>query len=155
MNTIEKYNKEINFRNQIEKILKNDIDKYDMGIVYIIVTIDKIYPKLIQQFNYDFERLYNNISKLNSEISSGDVYKIHEDGNIKIDGYEKGYLFLTEYSLVLLHKHYNEKEYYKVICGDEDAVKKSCCNIGESHNIDKVSTPTIVRTYKYIPESKK
>ncbi len=149
MNCVEKYNNEINFCNQIEKILRNDIDKYDLDIIYTIVTINKIYPKLIKKFNYDFERLYNSISKLNYKISDGDVYEIHEDGNITLDGYEKGYLFLTEDSFVSLHEHYNEKEYYKVIYGDENAVKKGY------YNIDKVSTPTIVRTYKYIPGSKK
>lgn len=155
MNKIEEYNNQINFCNQIENILKNDTSKYSIDIIDAIITINKIYPKLIKKYNYDFQRLYSSISRLSSKISLGDVYKIHEYGNIQTDGYEKGYLFLEEDSLVLLHKHYTEKEYYKVLCGDEKSIKKYCCNIGESHNIDIVSKPTIVRTYKYIPLSKK
>lgn len=151
MEELIKVNKLINFCNNVQNALKDD--NYDIEKLDVIITINRVYEKVIEDFNYDFNKLYNSITKLDSDICDGDVYKILEDGNLKEDGYEKGYLFLMEESSILLHYHYNEKEHYKCIFGDNTSISKNFCDINSSHEITSVNTNTIVRTYKYIPES--
>lgn len=133
--------------------LKNAIfdENFELNKVYIIAT--QLPRDYIEKFNYDFDTIYNNITKLDESISDGYVYKIFEEGNLQEDGFEKGYLFLTQGSSILLHYHYNEKEHYKCISGDSQSISSDFCNIGSSHKISPVGYDTLVRTFKYIPKS--
>lgn len=151
MQDLVKINKLIKFYSNIQCSLKDE--KCDLEKLDVIIVISHNCEEIIESFDYDFERLYNKIVRLNDDISSGNVYKILEEGNLEEDGFEKGYLFLTLGSSILLHYHRSEKEYYKHIYGDKEAIKGCFCNIDQSHEITSVNDDTIVRTYKYIPKS--
>lgn len=149
MKSITKYNKSILFCNEIDKALDNetlDIDKIE-----IIILIHKYCDEIIERFDYDFEKIYNNITKLDTTIADGEVYKIYESGIF--DQYEKGYLFLTDGSCILKHLHTFEKEYYRVLYGDKNSIDKCCCNMNSKHEVNNITSDTIIRTYKYVPES--
>lgn len=154
MKELTRQDKIINFCSEIQIVLRDD--KYDVEKLDVIITINRICEEIIEVFNYDFNLLYNSITKLDdNNMFTGSVYKISECGSLKYDGYEKGYLFLTEGSSILEHIHTKEKEHYRCIYGDKKSISRNFCNIGISHEITSVNTDTIVRTYKYIPESMK
>lgn len=153
MQDLVKINKLINFCNNVQNALRDD--KYDIEKLDVIITINRTFEKIIEDFDYDFNRLYSSITKLDNNICKGSVYKISEKGSLECDGYEKGYLFLTGGSSILEHIHTKEKEHYRCIYGDEKSISRIFCNIGASHEITSVNIDTIVRTYKYIPETMK
>lgn len=151
MKDLDKINKLIDFYSNIQNVLRNE--KYDLEKLDVIITISGIYESIIENFDYDFNRLYNSITKLDESISTGNVYKILEEGTLLKDRFEKGYIFLEEGASILLHSHYKEKEHYKCISGNKDAISSNFCNIGSSHEITGVNTDTLVRTYEYVPGS--
>lgn len=123
-------------------------ENYDLGKVYIMTLLPNEY---IKKYKYDFDIIYNNIKKLDNSISEGTVYEVSDEGSILRDGYEKSYLFLSADSSIKKHYHYTEKEHYKCIFGDNNAISSNFCNIGLSHEIKSVYKDTFIRTYKYIP----
>lgn len=152
MNILTQTGKNIQFFEEMTKVLKSDNAEFDK--INIITFIYYNCLEIIEKFDYDFNKLYRCITKINNtNIANGNVYRIYEKGDLQEEGYEKGYLFLTEGSSILEHIHTKEKEHYRYILGDINCISKKYCNIDESHRITSVNTDTIVRTYKYIPET--
>lgn len=80
MEDLIKINKFINFYSNIQKALKSE--EYDIEKLDVIITISGVYENIIENFDYDFNRLYNSITKLDENISNGCVYKILEEGTL-------------------------------------------------------------------------
>lgn len=100
-------------------------------------------------------------SLVSEKLAIGKVYKVLLEGNLDIDGYEKGFLMLPKGSGIKKHTHINDVERYEIVNGVlsvfGNVVDVNICNINESHNIDVVDVDTIVSTYKvtknYIDEN--
>ena len=107
----------------------------------------------IEKLNFVKEQLGNShFILLPNTIAINNVYKINYCGDLNIDGFELGFLYLPVDSGILKHTHINDIEQYKLIHGilSVNGIKQNInyCLINESHNIDIVKTPTIIETYK-------
>ncbi len=93
-----------------------------------------------------------NFSILNHKISTGIVYKVHVTGDLKIDGYEHSFLYITTGSSIKEHIHINDIELYRLISGvlsvNGDIVDEDYCLLDDKHGIDRVEEDTIVETIK-------
>lgn len=96
--------------------------------------------------------ILKHITKLPESIAEGDAYKIHLEGDLKEDGYERALLLLLKGSKIKLHEHKKDVEIYKLLKGAlivfGRVVKENFCNIGESHHIDTAAEDTVVLTFK-------
>ena len=90
--------------------------------------------------NHDFNELGDN-------LSNGRVLKIKGYGNLNINGFEHGFLFIHKGSSIKLHKHVFDIEMYNYISGDYN-FKGGICLLGESHKVDPLINSTIVETFK-------
>ena len=64
------------------------------------------------------EKINNNeYSLVPDKIAIGEVIKIHIKGDLNIDGYETGYLYLRPNTGIKEHEHINDIERYKLITG--------------------------------------
>ena len=112
-----------------------------------------------KELKYVFEQLIKrNYTVLPETISEGIVLKIHLEGNLETDGYEKGYLVLTPNSGILEHTHTNDIEKYINLSGimsiKNKQEKENICEIGKTHNIDKTQELTIIKTIKISKKTK-
>lgn len=110
-----------------------------------------------QNLQYVFEQIINkNYTILPETIAQGIVLKIHYEGNLENDGYEKGFLVLTPNSEIKEHTHINDIEKYTNLTGKLSVKNKltneNICLINEKHNIDKVQELTIIKTLKLSKE---
>ena len=128
------------------------------------VSIDTINHLAIELFNklddiISYNSVYialqfskGNYQILPIEIAEGEVYKIPIEGSLDEDGYEKGLLYITKGSSIKPHVHTNDVEQYTLqegtlsINGVPTDINR--CYIGESHQIDPVDEPTIIKTLK-------
>ena len=89
-------------------------------------------------------------------IAQGKVLKIHYNGDLSEEGYERGFLLLTPNSGIKKHKHINDIEKYTLLTGtlsiDGAICDENVCLIDEEHCIDKVQTITIIKTLKVSKE---
>ena len=113
-----------------------------------------------QEIQYVLNQITNkNYTILPDTIAIGTVLKIHIEGNLEKEGYEKGYLLLTPNSGIIKHKHINDIEIYKCLKGNLSIKNKTTnediCLIGEEHNIDRVKELTIIKTLKIQKKIKK
>ena len=122
--------------------------------------LNELCNKLIDEFNdnsagmdYIKEKIAKGeITTLPSHLAKGVVYKISYEGNLLVDGYEKGFLFIPVGSGIRNHKHTNEIEQYTCLCGElvinGEKVKENRCFLNETHSIDVTNVNTAVRTLK-------
>lgn len=93
-----------------------------------------------------------NFALLPDSIAIGNVYKVSYEGNLIIDGYEKGFLFIPKGSGIKEHEHKDDIEQYTLISGElkinSEDMHVNRCLIGESHKIDPVSANTAIKTLK-------
>ena len=89
---------------------------------------------------------------LPESIAIGQVYKVSYEGDLLIDGYEKGFLFIPKGSGIKEHEHKDDIEQYTLISGElklnGESMHVNRCMIGESHGIDPVSVNTAIKTLK-------
>ena len=80
------------------------------------------------------------------------IYKIHIEGDLKKDGYEKCLLYIPAHSSINLHTHDDFVEEYSVIEGKLSVNGIECntnrCLFGESHNVDASQHRILLRTLK-------
>lgn len=117
-----------------------------------VKIINSLPDSVLREYEYNFNKIENKLVLLDEPIVNGKVYKLSGKGSIKNDGYEKNYLFLFKGSSVKEHVHKNEKEHYKQVSAKGEKYM-GFCDINQSHCIPEVSENTLVKTYKYIPES--
>lgn len=93
-----------------------------------------------------------NYTVLPDSIAIGNVYKVSYEGNLLVDGFEKGFLFIPKGSGIKEHEHRDDIEQYTLISGelkiDGEDMHVNRCMIGEKHKIDPVSVNTAVKTLK-------
>lgn len=99
------------------------------------------------------EKINNNeYSLVPDKIAIGEVIKIHIKGDLNIDGYETGYLYLRPNTGIKEHEHINDIERYKLIIGTLKVqginTNLNICNINKKHNIDIVDIETIIEYTK-------
>lgn len=99
------------------------------------------------------EKINNNeYSLVPDKIAIGEVIKIHIKGDLNIDGYETGYLYLRPNTGIKEHEHINDIERYKLITGTLKVqginTNLNICNINKKHNIDIVDIETIIEYTK-------
>ncbi len=114
--------------------------------------IESLPDSVLNEYEYNFNKIINKLALLDKSIANGKVYRLSGKGSLNVDGYEKAYLFLFKGSSIKNHVHKNEKEHYKQIT-NEGEKHIGFCDINESHSIPEVLENTLVKTYKYIPES--
>ena len=91
-------------------------------------------------------------SILDNDISTGRVCKIQSHGSLSRDGWAREFLYMIPNSSILEHTHNNEIEIYNCLEGsmvvNGESEDYDIVTIGESHNIGKVNTLSIIETYK-------
>jgi len=107
--------------------------------------------------NYIYNQIQNGkFSFLPQNISSGIIYKIPSNYNLVEDGFEIAYLYLRKGSCVFTHEHETDIERYRLIEGilniNGKRVYENICTINQSHSIDRVTTDTIIETFKISKE---
>ncbi len=97
-------------------------------------------------------QILKNCTRLSSKEASGNVYKIHIDGDIITDGYEKSLLLLKKGSMIKKEKYSDSILLYKKLKGIMTIYGKviECKNfeINESHFIDKTIEDTVVLSFR-------
>lgn len=123
-----------------------DIEKIFEFINHMPESVKKELPY------YPFQIL-KNISMLPDTIADGDVYKIHLEGDLNLEGYEKSLLYLIRGSMIKKHTHITESEWYVRLKGvmvvDGIVSDVHHCDITDSHSINSVVEDTVVLSYKY------
>lgn len=138
--------------NKLNNNLRNSLHIEDINHI-AIELLEKFEDNTYYDNKYiciQFDR--NNYSILPNTIANGTVFKIPIRGNLSTDGYELALLYLTKDSEIKTHKHVNDVEQYTLIKGELNingiSQLSNRCLIEQSHKIDKVSNPTIIKTLK-------
>ncbi len=125
----------------------------------IKLLVQKLPDFILRIFNNDIEEFSKHISILDNTKAEGIVYKIHIEGDLEQDGYESSFLYLPKGSSIKGHEHTKDVERYILVFGDlkvnGNRVVENDCHINESHCVDKVSTDTLIYTYKQKQNVKK
>lgn len=106
-----------------------------------------------QNLEYVFKQIQaRNYTVLPDTIATGIVLKIHYEGYLEEEGYEKGFLVLTPNSEIKEHTHINDIEKYTILTGNlsvnNEKTNENICLIGEKHNINRVNELTVIKTLK-------
>lgn len=106
-----------------------------------------------QNLEYVFKQIQaRNYTVLPDTIATGIVLKIHYEGYLEEEGYEKGFLVLTPNSKIKEHTHINDIEKYTILTGNlsvnNEKTNENICLIGEKHNINRVNELTVIKTLK-------
>lgn len=106
-----------------------------------------------QNLEYVFKQIQaRNYTVLPDTIATGIVLKIHYEGYLEEEGYEKGFLVLTPNSEIKEHTHINDMEKYTILTGNlsvnNEKTNENICLIGEKHNINRVNELTVIKTLK-------
>ena len=106
-----------------------------------------------QNLEYVFKQIQaRNYTVLPDTIATGIVLKIHYEGYLEEEGYEKGFLVLTPNSEIKEHTHINDIEKYTILTGNlsvnNEKTNDNICLIGEKHNINRVNELTVIKTLK-------
>ncbi len=97
-------------------------------------------------------QILKNYTKLSNKEANGNVYKIHLEGDLITDGYEKSLLLLKKGSMLKKEKYSDSILLYKKLKGIMTIYGKVLedknFDINESHLIDKTIEDTVVFSFR-------